>query len=62
MQGQIVKQRRKTVYEKAVDTARSYGFEGDDVKRVAKHIFAKALAGGATIGRTNGRLVISKSK
>lgn len=51
---------RKTLYERAVDIALSYGLEGDDAKRVAKHIFAKALVDGATIGRVNGKLVVNR--
>lgn len=51
-----------TRYEEALSIARGYGFKGDDVKRAAKHIFARMITGGATIGKVNGKLVVDKKR
>jgi len=51
-----------TRWEQAVQSAKSYGFQGDEAKRVAKHIFAKQLVDGATIGKKNGKLVVHKKR
>lgn len=52
---------KKTKWERSVQQARAYGITDDAaVKRIAKHIFARKIVGGATIGRVNGRLVIHR--
>lgn len=54
---------RKTRYETAVEIARGYGdVDEGDVKRSAKHIFARMITGGATIGKVNGKLVVHRDR
>lgn len=53
---------KTTRYEEALSIARGYGMEGEDAKRTAKHIFARMITGGATIGKVNGRLVVDKKR
>jgi len=58
----MYKNPRPTRYEQAMDIAQGYGYTADDAKRVAKHIFAKMVVDGATIGRVNGKLVVHKER
>ena len=51
-----------TRYEEALRISQSYGMEGEDAKRVANHIFARMITGGATIGKVNGKLVVDKKR
>lgn len=54
---------RKTRYEEALEVARSYGVKNnEEAKRWAKHIFARMISGGATIGKVNGKFVIHKKR
>lgn len=54
---------REERWQKALKVARSYGLtKEEDIKRGAKHIFAKWVVGFATIGRVNGRLVVHKER
>lgn len=57
---EISRVKRLTRYEIALQVAQSYGFEGEEIKRCARHIFAKMIVDGATIGKANGKLVIHK--
>ncbi len=51
---------KKTRWERALRSAESYGYTGEEIKHVAKHIFAKMITNGATIGRINGKLVVTQ--
>lgn len=48
--------------ERAHNVAKSYGYKETDFGyyNVVKHLFAKLIVGNRTIGRTNGKLIISK--
>ena len=52
----------ETRYEKCVRRARNgYGCETEaEVKRVARHLFAKVIVDGATIGKCNGKLYVDR--
>jgi len=50
----------ETRWEQAVKTAKSYGFQDEEAKRYAKHIFAKMVVNGATIGRVDGKMIVHK--
>lgn len=51
-------------WERALITAKSYGPQNandEEIKRIAKHIFAKLVVGmDTTIGRVNGKLVLTR--
>ncbi len=51
---------KKTRWERALNIAKGYGYEGEEAKRVAKQFFAKMVVNGATIGKVDGKLVVHK--
>ena len=50
----------ETRWEQALRTAHAYGFQGEEARQAAKHIFAKMVVNGATIGRANGKMIVHK--
>ena len=54
----------ETRFEKCVRRARNPGFcctNEVEVIRVAKHLFAKELVGGATLGKANGKWIVDRA-
>lgn len=53
---------KTTRYEDALYVARFHSTDEEEVKRIAKHLFARMISGGATIGKVNGKIVINKER